>query len=789
MIKKLKFFLIVTFLFLSYSNIIYAQKPNDSLFKAFASYSKISREITFAHLNKSTYIKGETMGFTSYVLDKKSKKPSLLTTNLYCIIEDSNKTIVKSKLIKITNGVANANFNIDTTFTSGDYVFKAYTNWQKNFNEQNFYTQPFKVLNIDKENNNNNTDIAKLSIDAQFLPESGHAIYDVENTFGVITKNKYGNSIANVSGKVLDSENNIIISFKTNHLGIGRFSFTPSSDKKYNVELNIDEKKYLFKLNNIEKKGVTLNLKRTNSKVIISLKTNKKTQRDIKNEAYRLTIHNGDKLEIIEIDFRNKTEITSLINLSKLNTGINVFTLFNSENKPILERLFFNYNGINTLNKVTSSFSKLADSTIINLKFDASNYNNLSISVLPENTRSYNHHHNILSYTFLQPYINSYIENAKYYFTDISSKKMQSLDNLLITQGWSSYNWFNIFNNPPKVNYVFEKGIYFKANINNSKSNKFIMYPTQNNKSMVFDTSIGDSKFELRDFYPINNEKLNIAEFNKKGDLKKPGLYIQFYPSKISSIKNKIEVLKTNSNFKNINTVNNVFLSSNLDKTQKLDEVYIESKKKEKRLEKLRRSSWGKIDIWNDNMRERTPNLMAYFSSYFATGIDAKGNPYIINRNANSLTGRTNPLVFLNDLPLLDLAQISSIPMTTIDYIEINKSGIGEGIRGGAGVIKIYTNDNLMVSNNSKGKNYKSYKIPLTFSEDKKFYKPVYTSYTSDFFKYYGVIDWISNLKINNNGIASFKIENPKIKSIKLFIEGMTNDGDFISTTKVVNLN
>ena len=57
----------------------------------YEDYIDAPREVVYLHLNKSTYIKGESIGFTAYVLDKKDKKPSLLTTNLYVSIEDENK--------------------------------------------------------------------------------------------------------------------------------------------------------------------------------------------------------------------------------------------------------------------------------------------------------------------------------------------------------------------------------------------------------------------------------------------------------------------------------------------------------------------------------------------------------------------------------------------------------------------------------------------------------------------------------------------------------------------------
>ncbi len=59
-----------------------AQEPNeDILFEAYKNYSKLPREIAYGHLNKSTLIKGESLGFSIYLLDKSTKKTSIPTSS------------------------------------------------------------------------------------------------------------------------------------------------------------------------------------------------------------------------------------------------------------------------------------------------------------------------------------------------------------------------------------------------------------------------------------------------------------------------------------------------------------------------------------------------------------------------------------------------------------------------------------------------------------------------------------------------------------------------------------
>ena len=199
----------------------FSQNTND-IFETYEEYVDTPREVVYLHLNKSTYIKGENIGFTAYVLDKKEKTPSLITTNLYVSVSDKNNKVIKQQLVRVANGIASNVIQIDSLFTSGIYNVKAYTNYMRNFNETNFFTEAIKVIDPDVEPYIEKP-IVKNSIDAQFLPESGHLLHGIVNNIGVVIKDSQGFGLAYVSGEVLDNNNKVLTTFKTNSVGIGKF--------------------------------------------------------------------------------------------------------------------------------------------------------------------------------------------------------------------------------------------------------------------------------------------------------------------------------------------------------------------------------------------------------------------------------------------------------------------------------------------------------------------------------------------------------------------------------------
>ena len=78
--------------------------------------------------------------------------------------------------------------------------------------------------------------------------------------------------------------------------------------------------------------------------------------------------------------------------------------------------MFYNTNGIKRLSSNPKIVKNYGDSIQIEIKNKFEKEQNLSISVFPSKTESYNPKNNILSSFLLKPYIESPVENANYYF-------------------------------------------------------------------------------------------------------------------------------------------------------------------------------------------------------------------------------------------------------------------------------------------------------------------------------------------------------------------------------------
>ena len=178
---------------------------------AYVDYFELPRESLFLHTNKTLYMSGEEIWFTAYAFDRRSNLSSKATTNIYVDLYDNTGKQIDKKLFLAKDGIASGNFSIDPMLNSGDYYLKTYTNWMKNFVEDDSFIQKITVIKpgsiVD-----NKEEISKVEYDIQFLPEGGHLVSDVKNNIGIKALDDTGKG-TKVEGVVTNSKGLEITSF------------------------------------------------------------------------------------------------------------------------------------------------------------------------------------------------------------------------------------------------------------------------------------------------------------------------------------------------------------------------------------------------------------------------------------------------------------------------------------------------------------------------------------------------------------------------------------------------
>jgi len=420
-----------------------------------------------------------------------------------------------------------------------------------------------------------------------------------------------------VKGKVLDANDAEVSAFTTNINGISKFTVVPEDNGSHRVVLDYLGKTYSYEINNVAKKGIILELKDTSNEIVISFHTNDATFPLVNGKGYTLAIHNGQKINTMDLTFEGKKEVVKRIPREALHAGINIFTLFDANNNPLLERQFFNYQGLSFETSQTALLEKKRDSIWVSLPYknrDPETLSNLSISVLPAETVTYKHQHNLPSYVLLAPYVRGTIENASYYFNNIDTKKMEALDMLLLTQGWSSYDWGTIFNAPPDYDYDFEKGISYVANVNSISGGQFFIFPNANRNTEVVTLAAGENSFERNGLMPLSDETIRIGRLKENGKMEIPSVYLQFSPSQVPELVLEENSLLAKPNYLKAVAESRSPLSERLKQVEQLEEVVVTKTIEDTRIEKIRRSTLGKIEVFDTKKRQRYQNIANYLS-------------------------------------------------------------------------------------------------------------------------------------------------------------------------------
>ncbi|MBC8756799.1 hypothetical protein H2O64_19150 [Kordia sp. YSTF-M3] len=769
------------FIFLLSISPIFSQQEKN-IEDEYSAYFTLPRESLYLHLNKTSYFSGEEIWFKGYTYDQKNQLTSKATSNINVGIYDAEGKQFKKALFKAENGAMQGSFKIDSTFSAGTYYIKAETNWMKNFKENDAYIQKIEIFTEQVAKKDIVT--KKERFDFQFLPEGGHMVADTKNAIGFKAINENGKGVV-ASGIVYDENKNEVASFEGNSLGMGKFLFQPKANHQYTAEVKLENRTLqTVVLPKSKERGISMIVNNPfPDKIIINFNTNNETLANNPSKKYKVLIHQNGNLKTIALNF-DTTEKTISVLKKDLFKGVNTITVFDNNENPVLERLFFNDYFVKKANINISKLNTTNDSILFSInKLNLEENANISISVLPEVTKSYNPKHNILSNFHLKPHIKGFIENPQYYFQDMDRKKKYELDILLLTQGWSRYDWNDIFGSKPNGLNRFENGITVHGKVNrpNSGVKRIFLYATKNQPASFIDLN-ENQEFTIDNFFLEQGEEIRFSHMNNKGVFKKPSMYLRF---NVSNNKDYIsDVLLENSQTTQTETINftvpdNFFYED----SQLLDAVVVVKNRNEVYKDPILVNA--KVTDFTEQEYNRFINITDFINYNGYKVSEQLGKVSIITRRAP----KAAPVIYFDNVRITDFSILFNLSSFNIERVVIDRTGVGEGVNAGfGGVIKIYTRKTPLFKKGDVSKMYVSSKAPYAFAVTKTYYSPNYTSYRSNTFQKYGAIAWIPELKLTKTQASNFKVYDTRTKNITLFIEGISESGDLISEKRTIQV-
>ncbi|MEM9077425.1 MAG: hypothetical protein AAGC43_10310 [Bacteroidota bacterium] len=820
--KLIRYCSLLSFLFFFNSNLEAQEQETVKLKETYESHFRHYRESVHLHVNKTTFIEGDEIWWTAYAYNKKSNQLSNPTKNLYCGLYDSNGNLITEDLFLFERGVSNGSFKVDSTWNSGIYYLKAGTKWMNNFKED----VPFiKKIRIIKPLDDEESSTTQESYDLQLLPEGGHLIADTDNMVGLRIINGQGRGVQIQKGGVFDNENNQLTEVFTNEVGLGRFELLPEKQQTYTLKATLENGTTIEEtLPEAKNNGIAMAVNNIlDEKLVVSLNTNAQTLKTIQKDSFHLAVHRDGIMTLNSFVFDSLSRNIK-VNKENLLPGTNIITLFNQNLEPISERLIFNFKGLGLAQASVTKEKEKKDSVYLKIKTFTSKCTpvSLSISALPATNGHNLEDSNIFSSFLLHPYLKSAVENSSRYFSDSDRIKEYELDLAMLTQGWSSYDWGLIFSGEPEITYPFEHGVSAQLKLNSElkKEERLALVP-DGISSMVF-LDLDDSQtLELTDLFSKNGDTLKFAIRKKRGGLKKPNLEVKF-PGIIerNDSTDLAKHLLPESLF--LNSLWNEPLATIPFKLStdiiELDEVVLtEEKSKPKLVRKsaLINDSFTGFKIGEKEIKHNLflldfiakngflvdfvvqtgqvsiRNSRPGFGGGRAIPTPTTDNPTAANGSgliATSSSAGAGVRIYEDDFLVNDLRQLLNVPMSEIDEIYFERNGAaGDTFNSQNGVIRIYRK--LGPRERSSSIHFAEKLVENSFSRPKTFYRPKYVATGGEAFENHGIVHWEPQLTTNKKGEVELKIPKDSISLVKIFIEGMGEDGSLISHTEEILLN
>ena len=475
-----------------------AQSKIDSIaYRAIQVGRVMQQERVFLHFDNTAYYLGETMWFKAYTSFGTNDRPSTLSKVLYVELVAPEGYIVETKKYKLDDdGTCHGEFELNPLLLSGYYEVRAYTRYMLNWGKDAVFTRVFPVF--DKVNADNwdfknmldrrrgynergewkSADLPDATLD--FFPESGHLVDGIRSKVAFELRGKDG--IFGEENVTIFENDAKLLECTPVHEGKGIFEITPKANAKYRAEVSITDdegktKKHKFELPEVSKEGVVLSITENDENITITATNNIAEECELGLSI----LYRGAMGFFKKFSSNNKT-VSYTVAKQELPEGVNRVVLFANEHTPLAERQFF----------ITHDTMAASDRETVKLNITANGYQTHNLSAkpnekitlkvtrddgkpIPQSTslslsamdaigkQATSYSHNMYSYLLLGSELKGYIPNAAQYFDNSNSKRKEQLDLLMLTHGWTSYNWHMLTRSKIEDMQPIERGISLKG--------------------------------------------------------------------------------------------------------------------------------------------------------------------------------------------------------------------------------------------------------------------------------------------------------------------------------------
>ncbi|WP_201977689.1 hypothetical protein [Hymenobacter rubidus] len=402
-------------------------------------------EKLFLHLDRPAYLCGETMWFKVYAVDGTSARPLTLSSVAYVEVLDAGNHPVLQGKVALQHATGQGSFVLPNALAAGSYTVRAYTSWMKNFSPEAYFHCSVTVINTFTASGAASKDSSATS-EARFFPEGGNLVRGLRSRVGFQVTDRAGRGMA-ATGKVVSQSGAVVATFRTLRLGMGAFDFTPAAGPEtYSAVVTLAtrqvitrklppafEQGYVLRLDNTGPDQLTLTVHASSTQPeTVFLLGHSRQQTAL---ATRLQLVNG--------------QATLVVNKGALLAGVSHFTLFNANQQPVCERLYFKPPPPQLAISVRPDKAQYTTREKVSLALTTTDQQaplpaNLSMAVYRLDSLAARPGPAIDRYLWLLADVRGAVENVDDYFTATGPEAAEATDNLMLTQGWSRFRWEDV---------------------------------------------------------------------------------------------------------------------------------------------------------------------------------------------------------------------------------------------------------------------------------------------------------------------------------------------------------
>jgi hypothetical protein len=438
-----------------------AQQKADSALSAviinkFKNYSaEHQSEKVYLHFDRNYYAAGDTIYYKAYITLGDFHILSNLSGVLHTeLIDNLTGKIIATEKLPIVSGVAWGDFALSDSLMDNSYRVRAYTQLMLN-DKGNIFEKNISVVTVINPKKSMpvivNT-IKDQKPDIQFFPEGGNLVNGITSkvAYKAIASNGLGMQI---SGLVMDDDNNVVATFRDAHLGMGYFNLTPQNGKSYHAKVAFgDGSDAIVNLPQAKADGIALSVENSGATIVAQVKVsaNQSYLTEHKGQGYLLSIYSNGQLINIPCQLDTSVMVVNLYKW-KLHSGIARLTLFSPAGEPVAERLMFIRSNdalklnVNSEKTVYNEREKASIRLAATDSKDQPVAGNFSVAIINQDKAPLdtNLENTIFNNLLLTSELKGNIEQPNYYFSN-NAAAYDNLDILLLTQGYRGFEWHSV---------------------------------------------------------------------------------------------------------------------------------------------------------------------------------------------------------------------------------------------------------------------------------------------------------------------------------------------------------